>query len=932
MNPHSNTLKFNEVITIKKVITSLLFVFVTTGCLVQKTTGTGINKKAVEAETETSTRERVSFNEGWLFARFGDMPDGSERAEPSGLENPELDDSGWRKLNLPHDWGIEGPFREDLPNVTAKLPWPGIGWYRKHFEVSTEDKGRRIFIDFDGAMSQARVWINGQYLGEWPYGYNSFRFEISSHLRFGEKNVIAVRLDNPPQSSRWYPGGGIYRNTWLEKTGPVHIDHWGVFVNTPFVSSNRAQVEVNTDVVNVTDSGANLTVRHQVFPENDPGRIVATAEQYGIVAEAGKSAKSLVHFDVSNPELWDIESPHMYVLRTSIMEGGRLLDSKDTPFGIRSVVYDVQKGLLLNGRQVPVNGVNQHHDLGALGAAVNKRAIERQLELLREMGTNAIRTAHNPPAPELLELTDRMGFLVVNELFDAWKYQARAWVPNDYARHFPDWHERDVRAFVRRDRNHPSVIIWSSGNEVREQREPDGVETAIKLKRLFHEEDPTRPVVGSLDHPYAVQAGFHRGFDIIGIAYKPHLYANTRLLVPDKPVIGLETSSTMSSRGEYFFPVSEGPPISFLNAFTPIMDEDQRMEDMETLTAAALEDMGAEGIDLEIDRTARRRLSAFHPVMARLYEGADIFQVGSFDLFHPPWGSTPDIEFAGQDANTFVLGEFVWTGFDYLGEPNPFDSGRYRGYNHSDDIERITAAMERNNGFIPSRSSYFGIFDLAGFRKDRFYLYQARWRPDYPMAHILPHWNWPERKGEVTPVHVYTSGDEAELFLNNRSLGRKKRGGKEYRLMWNDVRYEPGELRVVAYKDGEKWAESVRRTTGSATGLSLSPDRSELAADGSDLSFITVSIRDKNGDIVPRTSNKVSFQIKGPGEIIAVDNGDATRLESFQATEIEAFNGKCLVIIRTKKDQTGLIELKAEAEGLQAAVVTLRSVPSSPNP
>lgn len=866
---------------------------------------------------------RISFNEGWLFSRYGQMPDGTVREEPAGLEAPGLDDSAWRSLDLPHDWGIEGPFRAELPNVTAKLPWAGIGWYRKHFTAAAADRGLRFFIDFDGAMSQSKVWLNGHYLGEWPFGYNSFRFDLTPYLRFDGENVIAVRLDNPPASSRWYPGGGIYRNTWLVKTNPVHIAHWGIFVHTPEVSEERARVEVRAEVANQSESEVNLTFRYEVWPEDAPGQITVKSEQYGVRAVSGDTAVSQVRFDVPSPQLWSPGSPSLYTLRTTVLEGDKVLDVAHTVFGIRSVVFDPQQGLLVNGRHVRIQGVNMHHDLGALGAAVHTRAMERQLELLQEMGVNAIRTAHNPPAPELLELTNRMGFLVVNELFDAWKYPARAWVPNDYARHFAGWHERDVEAFVKRDRNHPSVILWSSGNEVREQREPGGVETALLLQRLFHKYDPTRPVTASLDHPYAVPSGFHEGIDVIGLAYKPHLYANTRSLIPGKAVFGTETASVMSSRGEYAFPAFEGPPVSFMNAFTPVAGSGEKMEDMQQRTAAALEDAAA--MDVAGGKQPARQLGTFHPVMTKLHAAAGRFQVGSYDLFHPPWGSTADTEFAGQDTNPFVAGEFVWTGFDYLGEPNPYDSGRFRGYNHGDDVVRIEAATEKNDGFIPSRSSYFGIFDLAGFRKDRFYLYQSRWKPDLPVAHILPHWNWPERAGEITPVHVYTSGDEGELFLNGKSQGRKKRGQGDYRLRWDEVRYEPGELKVITWRNGEKWAEAVRRTTGPATGLNLQADRSELKADGKDLAFVAVDVVDTNGEIVPRAMDRIRFTVSGPGRIIAVDNGDATRMESFQSTDIEAFNGKCLVIVRSS-GTPGEVRLTARAQGLAPAEVVIRIV------
>lgn len=848
-------------------------------------------------------RERLSFDTGWRFARFGPMPDGSEHAEPSALETAAADDFGWRQLDLPHDWGIEGPFRADLPNITAKLPWAGIGWYRKHFTAPAADRNRRVFLDIDGAMSHAQVWCNGQRVGEWPYGYSSFRLELTPFLQFGADNVLAVRLDNPPASSRWYPGGGIYRNVWLVKTPSVHVAHWGVSVTTPEVSADKAVIEVRTTVDNQSERATTVTVRHEIFPASVPTRIVASAEQSALALAGGAGADSLVRLNVPTPALWDIASPNLYVIRTTVRQGEQIVDATETAFGIRSIAFDPEQGFRLNGRRVRLQGVCLHSDLGPLGTAVNARYFERQLELLREMGCNAIRTAHNPPAPELLDLCDRMGFFVMDEAFDAWGTMARDYVPNDYSNDFPKWHERDVQALVRRDRNHPSVIIWSSGNEIADQKQPGGVKVAAMLRDIFHAEDPTRPVAGNLDYAYAVRNGFARGFDLIGRSYKPHLYAEDHALEPDRPVFGSETASTVSSRGEYFFPVTERPPVPF--------------EDANTLVPP----------DTDNQDPAWRNPGSFFASSAKLGDGANAFQVGSYDLFHPPWASTPDLEFASQDRHPFVLGEFVWTGFDYLGEPTPYDPARYAGYVHDEgDRQRIGAAVARHSGTMPSRSSTFGIFDLCGFPKDRFYLYQARWRPDLPLAHLLPHWNWPERVGQVTPVHVYSSGDEAELFLNGRSLGRKKRGPLEYRFRWDDVRYEPGELKVVAYLSGREWATDVQRTTGPATQVALAADRTGLRADGQDLAFITVSVLDKDGLLVPRAADRVRFSLSGPGEIAGVDNGDPTRMESFQARDCAAFNGLCLVIIRPRSGQPGPIILKAEADGLKPAEITVRAM------
>ena len=516
---------------------------------------------------------------------------------------------------------------------------------------------------------------------------------------------------------------------------------------------------------------------------------------------------------------------------------------------------------------MPLNGVCDHHDLGALGAAINIRALERQIEILKAMGGNAIRTSHNPPAPELLDLCDRLGMLVMDESFDCWKSGKKR---NDYHLLWDDWHEKDWRAELRRDRNHPCIILWSIGNEVGEQDSPAGLEIAAELTRIAHEEDPTRPTTAACSDVRAAYNGFQRHLDVFGYNYKPYEYGRAHDANPGLPIFGSETASCISSRGEYFFPVSTNKD-----------------------------------------------------------DGKADFQMSSYDLYAPPWATPPDWEFKGQDQFPYVAGEFVWTGFDYLGEPTPYNGDMSNLLNFTDPVERAKMQKELESlGRIkvPSRSSYFGIIDLAGFPKDRYYLYQARWRPDFPMAHILPHWNWPDRVGQITPVHVYTSGDSAELFLNGKSLGLKKKGQYEYRLHWDDVVYQPGELKVVAYKNGKEWATDVIKTTGPAAKLKLQADRDTLQADGQDLSFITVTVADKNGLLVPRSQNRIRFDITGPGEIVATDNGDATSFESFQSHERDAFNGLCLAIVRTKAGESGKITLRATSEGLTGAEIPLTAI------
>ena len=551
--------------------------------------------------------------------------------------------------------------------------------------------------------------------------------------------------------------------------------------------------------------------------------------------------------------------------------GGKKVDCVETAFGIRKIEWNAQKGFLLNDRVLKLQGVCNHHDLGALGAAFNERAAERQLEILRAMGCNAIRTSHNPPAPQLLDLCDRMGFVVVDELFDCWKIGKRK---ADYSRDFDAWHERDVVNFVHRDRNHPSVILWSSGNEISEQWTQAGNPVRSReLTALFHREDPTRKVSNGMNNGDAMANGFAATLDVAGYNYKsisskkPNYLDHIRT-APDQPFFGAETASAVSSRGVYFFPVSEKKKGGFFQ-----------------------------------------------------------FQVSSYDLYAPDWANIPDFDFDSADQLPALAGEFVWTGFDYLGEPTPYNHDESIALNYQNEADRAAALaeMRRLGGKVPSRSSYFGIIDLAGFPKDRYYLYQSRWRPEFPMAHILPHWTWPGREGELTPVHVYTSGDEAELFLNGQSLGRKKKGEREYRLRWNDVKYAPGELKVVAYKNGKLWAEAIRRTAGAATALKLEADRTDIRADGSDLSFITVQVVDAHGDLVPGANQLVKFSVKGPASIVAVDNGNATSLLPFQASEMKAFSGQCLVILRSRAGKGGTIELTAQADGLPAATTRIKS-------
>jgi beta-galactosidase len=783
---------------------------------------------------------------------------------------PGYADGAWRQLNLPHDWGIEGPFKQEYPGDTGKLPWWGVAWYRKHFNTPAAAPGSRCYLDIDGAMAYAAVWCNGHFVGGWPYGYASWQVDLTPFLKPDGENVLAIRLDNPKESSRWYPGGGIYRHVWLETTPMVHVAHWGEYVTTPEISDQRAVVTVATTVENRSEAAADLKVSTEIFecdPAGNPtGNAVATAKPGRLNVKADASGIVFSQATVNHPKRWDLQHPTRYIAVTTVEQDQKPVDRVAARFGIRTALFTAQNGFLLNGEHVRLQGVCDHADLGALGTAINDRALERQVEILKSMGCNAIRTSHNPPAPELLELCDRLGMLVMDEAFDCWE---KPKTPNGYNLLFDDWHDRDLRALVRRDRNHPSVILWSIGNEIPEQDEPQGPLMAAQLSGDVRQEDYSRPTTLACSSTSGGYNGYQKAVDVFGYNYRPADYAKFRAANPTIPVFGSETSSCVSSRGFFVFPVTN-------------------------------------------DKSGGR---------------AD-FQVSDYDLYTPPWATPPDAEFKGEDQAPFAAGEFVWTGFDYLGEPTPYNGDMTNLLNFADGPEKEKMAQELQalgKIRVPSRSSYFGIVDLSGFPKERYYLYQARWRADLPMAHLLPHWTWPERVGQVTPVFVYTSGDEAELFLNGQSLGRKQKAPLEYRLRWNDVKYAPGELKVVAYKDGKPWATDVENTAGPAAKLALTADRNKLTADGLDLSYVSATVLDADDRLAPRASNRVHFTVTGPAEIVATDAGDAASLEPFQSPERAAFNGRCLAIVRTQPGTAGAITIKAEAEGLQAATVQLES-------
>ena len=801
------------------------------------------------AAVRISGERRINFDANWRFYK----------GAAEGAEKPDFDDSNWKLLRLPHDWAIEGPFDEKLNPETGGLPVSGIGWYRKSFLLPASAQGRIFTIVFDGAMSNSTVWLNGEELGGRPYGYSSFFFNLTPHLHYGsEANVLAVRLAPEPDSSRWYPGAGIYRNVWLDVTAPVHVAEWGTYVTSPQVMDDKATVSVKTEVRNDSTNEAKIEIRHTILDSS--GKTVSKGAAPSVAVSADVTRTVPASLTVTNPQRWDMDHPYLYTLVTEIVDGDRVIDKYSTTFGIRTIAFDREKGFLLNGKARKLHGVCLHHDLGALGAAVNRRATERELQIMKAAGVNAIRTSHNPPAPELLELSDRMGLVVMDESFDMWHI---AKVPNGYSKYFDQWSERDLRDMARRDRNHPSIILWSIGNEIPEQKSPDGWKEAKRLTDFFHEEDPTRPTTSAMnDWADAIRNHFADNVDIKGFNYQPMHYEQIMHDHPDWVVYGSETESCVSSRGVYHLPIVA-------------------------------------------------------------YEKPPSHQISSYDTVAPFWAYCPDVEFTYQDKLPNVLGEFVWTGFDYLGEPTP-----YWGGNSGD-----------NNGDWPARSSYFGFVDLAGFPKDRYYLYQSEWTSE-PMVHILPHWNWEGHEGETIPVMAYSNAEEVELFLNGKSLGRKKRfsdkwempvghnvsdTGKflsKYRLIWQ-VPYQPGTLKAVAYSGGKQVAEQEMHTAGPPARIKLIADRSVIHAEGDDLSYLTIRVEDKDGNLCPLADNLIHFDVSGAGEIAGVDNGNAATTEPFHADHRKAFSGMALLILRSH-NEPGKIHVAATGEGLTPAQLDIQ--------
>lgn len=800
------------------------------------------------------TTDPVTFNEGWKF----------HKGTAVGASKIDFDDSDWRKLDLPHDWAIEGPFDSSYNARSGGLPFHGIGWYRKQFNIPKAAEGKHITLHFDGAMNNAKVFLNGILVGERPYGYIGFSVDLSEELHYGKQNTLSVQLSPEDFSSRWYPGAGIYRNTWLEINNSIHVPKWGTFITTPEITAVSAKINIQTEIKSTQPSQEEITLRTTIYTPN-------MQEVAQISSQVQTNANGVVvaeqNAQVAAPMLWDLNTPHLYTAKTELVNGAILLDTYKTTFGIRTIEYSYDFGFKLNGNPTRFNGVCLHHDLGPLGAAVNKRATERQLEIMQDMGVNAIRTSHNPPSPEQVQLCDEMGLLLQVEAFDVWQMPK---VENDYSKHFDTWHERDLRDMIRAFRNSPSVVMWSIGNEILEQsHKTKGKEIANELAAICKDEDSTRPVTAGFNYyPSPINNGLAGALDLVGWNYKPRKYEEVLEKHPDWIVYGSETSSTVSSRGTYHLPIEK-------------------------------------------------------------YEKHESLEITSYDFIGPPWAYPPDIEFEALEKTPSNLGEFIWTGFDYLGEPTPFGGkdNSTNGYWNSD---------------WPARSSYFGAVDLCGFPKDRFYLYQSQWTSK-PMVHVLPHWNWEGMEGEIIPVLSYTNAQEVELFVNGISYGKKRKGVDKtpipinfidweggrykgtymspYRLMW-EVPYQAGELKVVAYNDGIEVSKKTVQTATKPTKIELIPDRSVLHADGQDISFITVRITDKDGNICPKADNLVKFSVSDLGTIAAVGNGDPATTAPFQSNQRKAFNGLSMLMVKTSK-KTGMISVQATSDGLQAASISL---------
>ena len=775
---------------------------------------------------------------------------------------PEFNDKKWQSVEVPHDWAIYGPFDRDydIQNVavtqnfetqattktgrTGGLPYVGTGWYRTNFNVEDfNPENRAVNLVFDGAMSEARVYVNGKEAIFWPFGYNSFHCDVTDLLNTdGKDNTLAVRLENRPQSSRWYPGAGLYRNVRVVSTDKISVPVWGTQITTPHVKDDYASVRLVTKLNNAVKKNVTLNT---VIVDGAGQQVAENSSNYHLL----EGQDAIQNFIVDNPLLWSPETPELYTAKTTVLVDGKEVDTYDTRFGIRTIEVIPNKGFFLNGKLRRFKGVNNHHDLGPLGAAINESALRHQLVMLKDMGCDAIRTSHNMPAPELVKLCDEMGFMMMLEPFDEWDV---AKCKNGYHRYFEEWAEKDMVNMLHQYRNNASVVMWSIGNEVPTQCSPQGYKVAQFLQDICHREDPTRPVTCGMDQVTCVlKNGFAAAIDVPGFNYRVHRYEEAFNQLPQGVLLGSETCSTVSSRGVYKFPVKKAADAKY-----------------------------------------------------------DDHQCSSYDLEYCSWSNVPDDDFAAEEDYPWYMGQFVWTGFDYLGEPSPYDTDAW-----------------------PNHSSMFGIIDLASLPKDRYYLYRSRWNTEDNTLHMLPHWTWPGREGETTPVFVYTNYPEAELFVNGVSQGKQRKNNttrqNRFRLMWNDVVYQPGEIKVVAYNDkGQPVDEKIIRTAGAPTQIKLEPFKNEITADGKDLCYVTVSVLDKDGNLVPDASNEISFDVKGAAHFRAVANGDATNFEMFHEPKMHAFSGQMTVIVESHEQNVAnknknKATITAKSKGLKNGVTTI---------
>lgn len=811
------------------------------------------------ANLSAQNRSNTLLEKDWRFTRQDD----------ASFSNEKLNDSKWQKVRIPHDWAIYGPFdiENDIQRTAIKqdgqkapiahagrtggLPFVGVGWYRRAFDLPEFNENQKVYFQFDGAMSHAQVFVNGQKVGIWPYGYNTFYFDVTPYVRKGN-NALAVRLENKTQQSRWYPGAGLYRNVHLITTNKTHIPIWGVQITTPVIEKDFAQIKVKTQV----DKGGQKTGTFWVQTEIiDPqGQAVKVEKKELDKYSVGNVIEQDIY--VEHPALWDTENPNLYKAITKLYHNQTLEDEYTTTFGIRSIEVKPNDGFYLNGRKIMIQGACMHHDLGPLGGAVNEAAIRRQIRMLKDMGVNAIRTSHNMPAPEYVKLANEMGMMLAVETFDEWGIPK---VENGYHLEFKDWAKKDLENVVKHYRNDPSVIMWFIGNEVEEQSNPQGAKVARQLQDIIHNLDKTRPVSNGMDRPdHVLKNNMAATLDIAGFNYRPHKYQEEYKTLPQQIILGSETASTISSRGVYKFPVERQSMPKY---------KDQ--------------------------------------------------QISSYDLSHCSWSNLPEDDWIVQEDLPYTIGEFIWTGFDYLGEPTPYYSE------------------------WPSHSSYFGAIDLAGIPKDRFYLYRSHWNKDKETLHILPHWNWKGREGEITPVFVYTNHPTAELFINGKSQGKRtkqkvdlEKSGtgeakknlerqKRYRLMWLDTKYEPGTLKVVAYdKDGKAVAEKEIHTAGTPHHFKMTVENPSIKADGKDLAFVTIEVVDKDGNLVPDYNELATFKASGAATYRAAANGDPTCTDQFHLPKMHFFNGKLVAIIQAK-EKAGKAMLQVKSKGVKTGQVSI---------